>query len=98
MTSTQSRRAAARLGVLGVALLVAGALPWLTGGALAARLIALPLLLAGAAVAGATVRILTLPKVSAAPAAYPAPVTAAGCDGCTCGEDGCQAAADNASN
>jgi hypothetical protein len=48
VTTTQERRTAAvALGLLAATLLVAGVLPWATGGPLPVRLIAVPLLLLG---------------------------------------------------
>ncbi len=62
MTSVSVRpRAALRLGTLAALLLCAGALPWITAGPLATRLIALPLLLTGALMAVATVRLRSTP-------------------------------------
>ena len=70
-----------RLGVLAAALLVAGLLPWVTAGPLPARLVALPLLLAGALVAVVAVRVRSVvpqPRPSAPPVERR-------CDGCVCG-------------
>ena len=74
---TMVRRAARRLGVLAAVLLVAGLLPWVTGGSLGVRLVALPLLLAGAGVATMAVRVRAL--VPQADPAYPAPLVERGC-------------------
>ena len=78
------RRAVVRLGVLAAALLVAGLLPWVTMGPLPVRLVALPLLLAGALVAVVAVRVRTVlarPRPSAPPVERR-------CDGCVCGTGG----------
>ena len=77
------RRAVLRLGALAAALLVAGLLPWLTAGPLPARLLGLPLLVAGALVATATAR------VRPAAARPSAPPVERRCDGCVCGGGGC---------
>jgi hypothetical protein len=85
------RRAALRLGVLAAVLLVAGLLPWVTGGSLGVRLVALPLLLAGVGVATVAVRVrAVMPR---ADPAYPAPLVERSCDGCACGAGGCGSAA-----
>jgi hypothetical protein len=81
------RRAMWRLGVLAAALLVAGGLPWVTAGPLAARLIALPLLLAGVLVSVVAVRVRPVAPAPA-PAAAPAPLVERRCDGCVCGVAG----------
>jgi hypothetical protein len=58
VTTKQERRSAAvALGLLAAALLVAGALPWVTAGPLPARLIALPLLLLGGLAGVAAARL-----------------------------------------
>ena len=82
MTTTRARRAATlRLGALTALLLLAGALPWLSAGALSARLIALPLLATGALTAVATVRLRgTSLRRPASSADRPA-----GCATCSCG-------------
>ena len=76
------RRAVLLLG-LAAMLLLAGLLPWVTGGETTVRMLALPLLLAGLLAAGAAVRI--------AVARRPAPLVERTCDGCTCGAGGCAA-------
>lgn len=86
------RRATLRLGALAVVLLVAGVLPWVTGGALAVRLVALPLLLAGAGVAAVALRVRSVLTRRAATPAYPAPLVERACDGCSCGAGGCAGA------
>lgn len=84
------RRATLRLGALAAVLLVAGLLPWVTGGSTGARLVALPLLLAGAGVAAVGLRVRSvLSRQAAARAAYPAPLVERTCDGCACGAGGC---------
>ena len=82
--AVQARQRVVRaLGALAAVLLLAGVLPWATGGELAVRLLALPLLAAGVVVAGAALR------VRAAGRRVPsAPPVERGCDGCACGLDG----------
>jgi len=82
------------LGLLAGALLLAGVLPWLTGGESMVRLLALPLLLAGLVVTGAALR------VHAAGRRVPsAPPVERRCDGCVCGLDGgCATKADDAAD
>jgi len=70
-----------RLGALAGVLLLAGVLPWVTGGELAIRLLAVPLVLAGLLVLGATLRVHAAGK---APAPSAPPIER-GCDGCACG-------------
>jgi hypothetical protein len=78
------RRATVRLGVLAAVLLLAGLLPWVTAGPLPARLVALPLLLAGALVAVLTARVGTMvPQLRPS-----APPVERRCDGCVCGTAG----------
>jgi hypothetical protein len=85
VTAGQARRRAVRmLGALAGALLLAGVLPWVTGGETTIRLLALPLLLAGLMVLGATLRVRAAGR---APAPSAAPVER-GCDGCACGISG----------
>jgi len=75
------RRAVLLLGALAAALLVAGLLPWVTGGDLTIRLMALPMFLAGLLVTGVALR------VHAAGKRVPsAPPVERGCDGCACGQ------------
>ncbi|HEX6755046.1 MAG TPA: hypothetical protein VF109_03775 [Mycobacteriales bacterium] len=89
------RRATVRLGALAGVLLLAGLLPWVTGGTLAARLVALPLLLAGVGIGAVAVRLRSvLMAADPADAAYPAPLVERGCDGCACGAGGCGSAAE----
>lgn len=74
-----------RLVALAAVLVVAGALPWLTGGPTAARLLGLPFILLGVLAAYATTRITQL-------AQRPAPAPAGpsgGCDSCVCGGGAC---------
>jgi len=93
------------LGALAALLVLAGVLPWLTGGSGAARGFATPLLLVGRFAGHAALR-----AVRAEPAAPPRPTTrpatrpatgrdagpAGGCGGCRCGAGGCQGAAPSA--
>ncbi|HST64806.1 MAG TPA: hypothetical protein VLM05_06430 [Mycobacteriales bacterium] len=82
MTAVGARRRAVRkLGALAGVLLLAGVLPWVTGGELLIRLLALPLLLAGLLVLGTLLRVRTAPAPSAPPVER-------GCDGCACGISG----------
>ena len=81
------RRAVLLLGGLAAMLLLAGLLPWVTGGETTVRMLALPLLLAGLLTAGAAVRIAVVRR----PAGLPAPPVERTCDGCTCGAGGCAA-------
>ena len=89
MTAGKARQRAVRmLGALAAALLLAGALPWVTGGESTIRFLALPLLLAGLMVLGATLRVWAAGRTPA-----PAPPVERGCDGCVCGlQGGCAAA------
>jgi hypothetical protein len=77
------------LGALAAALVLAGVLPWVTGGDATIRFLALPLLLAGLMVLGATLRV----WVAGRKPAPSAPPVERGCDGCVCGLDGGCAAA-----
>ncbi|MFL6131127.1 MAG: hypothetical protein ACJ73E_18960 [Mycobacteriales bacterium] len=79
------RRAVLLVGTLAAALLLAGLLPWVTGGETTIRMLALPMLLAGLLVTGAATRIAVVRR--------PAPVSPVErrCDGCTCGAGGCAA-------
>jgi len=87
------RRATLRLGMLAAVLLVAGLLPWVTGGPTGARLVALPLLLAGLGVTALVLRVRSVLSRRATAAAYPAPLVERTCDGCACGGGGCGSAA-----
>ncbi len=73
------RRALLLVGTLAGVLVLAGLLPWVTGGDSTIRFLALPLLLAGLMVTGLAIRF--------AVARRPTPVTPVerGCDGCVCG-------------
>jgi len=78
------RRAVLMLSALAGAMLLAGVLPWVTGGESTIRFLALPLLLAGLMVLGATLRVWAAgrrPDPSAPPVER-------GCDGCVCGQQG----------
>lgn len=86
------RRATLRLGALAAVLLVAGLLPWVTGGTQGVRLVALPLLVAGLGVGAVALRVRSVLTRQAATAAYPAPLVERGCDGCACGGGGCGSA------
>jgi hypothetical protein len=77
------------LAALAAALLLAGVLPWATGGESTVRFLALPLLIAGLMVLGATLRVWAVGR-RPAPSAPP---VERGCDGCVCGLDGGCAAA-----
>jgi hypothetical protein len=77
------------LGALAAALVLAGGLPWVTRGDSTIRFLALPLLLAGLMVPGATLRVWAAGR-KPAPSAPP---VERGCDGCVCGLDGGCAAA-----
>ncbi|CAA9276021.1 MAG: hypothetical protein AVDCRST_MAG41-3236 [uncultured Corynebacteriales bacterium] len=69
------------LGALAAALLVAGLLPWLTGGETTIRMLALPMFLAGLLVSGVALRV-----HAAGRQAPPARAAGLGCDGCMCGQ------------
>jgi hypothetical protein len=85
VTAGQARRRAVRnLGTLAGVLLLAGVLPWATGGDLVIRLLALPLLLAGLLVLGATLRV----RAAGRAPTPSAPPLERGCDGCACGISG----------
>jgi hypothetical protein len=77
------RRAVLLLGGLAATMLLAGLLPWLTGGELTIRLFGLPLLLAGLLVAGVTLRVATVRRPAPS-----APPVERRCDGCVCGTGG----------
>jgi hypothetical protein len=76
------------LAALAGAMLLAGVLPWVTGGDATIRFLALPLLLAGLMVLGATLRVWAAGR-RPAPSAPP---VERGCDGCVCGLNGTCAA------
>jgi hypothetical protein len=70
-------------------MLLAGVLPWVTGGESTIRFLALPLLLAGLMMLGVTLRVWAAGR-RPAPSAPP---VERGCDGCVCGrQGGCGAA------
>jgi hypothetical protein len=77
------RRAVLLVGGLAAALLLAGLLPWVTGGESTVRMLALPMLLAGLLVTGAAVRIAVVRRPAPS-----APLVERACDGCVCGLDG----------
>jgi hypothetical protein len=77
-----------RLGALTAVLLVAGILPWATGGPTVARVLGVPFLLLGLLAGYATTR---LPAVASRAATRTAPP--AGCAGCNCGAGACAQAA-----
>ena len=72
------------LSALAGAMLLAGVLPWVTGGESTIRFLALPLLLAGLMVLGVTLRV----WVAGRRPAPSAPPVERGCDGCVCGRQG----------
>jgi hypothetical protein len=77
------------LAAVAAVMLVAGALPWVTWGALPLRILGLPLFLAGLMVSGAALRVWSLGRRVPS-----APPVERGCDGCVCGRDGgCSTAA-----
>ena len=84
------RRAVLILSALAGAMLLAGVLPWVTGGESTIRFLALPLLLAGLMVLGVTLRV----WVAGRRPAPSAPPVEGGCDGCVCGRQGGCAAAE----
>jgi hypothetical protein len=73
------RRAVLLVGVLAATMVLAGLLPWLTGGELTIRLFGLPLLLAGLLVAGVALRVATVRRPAPS-----APPVERRCDGCVC--------------
>ena len=80
------RRAVLMLAALAAAMLLAGVLPWATGGEAVIRFLALPLFLAGLMVLGVTLRVWA---VGRRPAPAPsAPPVERGCAGCVCGLSG----------
>jgi len=82
-----SRRGVLRLAALAGLLVLAGALPWITWGPLATRLVALPLLLVGALMAATCARLHTI-RITHSPRAAESPA----CATCTCATAGvCQA-------
>ena len=85
MTAGRARTRAVRmLAALAAVLLLAGLLPWVTGGETIVRLMGLPLFLAGLMVLGVTLRVWHAGR-RPAPSAPP---VERGCDGCVCGLDG----------
>lgn len=86
------QRALLLVGTLAGVLVLAGVLPWVTGGDSTIRFLALPLLVAGLMTTGLAVRF--------ARARRSTPVTPVerGCEGCVCGlsKDGCGTAAKTA--
>jgi len=72
-----------RLAALAGLLVLAGALPWITWGPLATRLVALPLLLVGALMAATCARLRTI-RITHAPRAAERPA----CATCACGTPG----------
>ena len=90
--ATVRRRVAVRLGLLGIVILLAGLLPWITWGALTTRLVALPLVLAGLACAGLAGRSWAVARPAAAAVGSDRSDRSdrpAGCGKCTCGGGGC---------
>ncbi|HEY2172506.1 MAG TPA: hypothetical protein VGH85_01715 [Mycobacteriales bacterium] len=81
-----------RLGALTAVLLVAGILPWATGGPTVTRVLGVPFLLLGLLAGYATTR---LPAVASRATIRTAPP--AGCAGCNCGAGACAQAAAGAS-
>jgi hypothetical protein len=81
-----------RLGALTAVLLVAGILPWATGGPTVTRVLGVPFLLLGLLACYATTR---LPAVASRAATRTAPPP--GCAGCNCGAGACAQAAAGAS-
>src|SRR5690242_11879743 len=77
------------LSALAGAMLLAGVLPWATGGESTIRFLALPLLLAGLMVLGVTLRVWAAGR-RAAPSAPP---VERGCDGSVCDQQGGSAVA-----
>jgi hypothetical protein len=95
VTADRARqRAVLMLSALAGAMLLAGVLPWVTGGESTIRFLALPLLLAGLMVLGATLRV----WVTGRRPAPSAPPVERGCDGCVCGLQGGCTAAEQASS
>ena len=91
MTADRARRRAVlMLSALAGAMLLAGVLPWVTGGESTIRFLALPLLLAGLMVLGVTLRV----RAAGRRPAPSAPPVERGCDGCVCGRQGGCAVAD----
>jgi hypothetical protein len=89
------RRAVLMLSALAGAMLLAGVLPWATGGESTIRFLALPLLLAGLMVLGVTLRVWAAGR-RPAPSAPP---VERGCDGCVCGlQGGCTVAGQSSSS
>ena len=91
MTADRARRRAVlMLSALAGAMVLAGVLPWATGGESTIRFLALPLLLSGLMVLGVTLRVWAAGR-RPAPSAPP---VERGCDGCVCGQHGGCAVAD----
>jgi hypothetical protein len=89
------RRAVLMLSALAGVMLLAGVLPWVTGGDSTVRFLALPLLLAGLMVLGATLRVWAAGRRPVSPA----PPVGRGCDGCVCGlQGGCTVAGQSPSS
>ncbi len=95
VTADRARqRAVLMLSALAGAMLLAGVLPWVTGGESTIRFLALPLLLAGLMVLGVTLRVWAAGR-RPAPSARP---VERGCDGCVCGlQGGCTVAGQSSS-
>ncbi len=83
-----------RLAALTAVLLVAGVLPWATGGPTVTRVLGIPFLLLGLLAGYATTR---LPAVASRTAAAARTAPPAGCAGCNCGAGACAQAAAGAS-
>jgi hypothetical protein len=89
VTGVRERRlATGGLGLLAATLLVAGVLPWVGGGPLAVRLIAVPLLLLGALAGVAAARLPTTPpplrRDARADAGSTRPARPHQCSNCSC--------------
>ena len=82
------------LSALAVLLVLAGVLPWLVGGSVAAKGFAMPLLLVGLFAGYAVLRAGRAESAPPPrPATRPAAGPAGGCGGCQCGAGGCQGTA-----
>ncbi len=73
-----------RLVALAAVLLVAGILPWATGGPAVVRILGIPFVLLGLLAGYATTRLQTVASRAATRSAPPA-----GCGGCNCGAGSC---------